>query len=239
MYSQFSSYSINHSLSTQDSEKQNSILQNFLSYKLHLNKTNGQIIKQNLVCIRVLNALPNTKKLDVFINGSKLISKLEYKHFTQYFTLLSGEQFIEIYDSDDTTKSIFCEKKLIQANQYYTFAVGLNDDTVSLLSYSDHTFLPLGEAKIRFINLTANAPNLDFAVKAGEGDVVFPNVAYESASDYLSLSPMTVNLELRKPGSKMIILPLYKTKFEENKLYTFVSVGLIDGDPKIEVITLN
>ncbi len=102
----------------------------------------------------------------------------------------------------------------------------------------DNHSLPQGEAKIRFINLSPNSPNLDFAVKAGEGDVVFPNVPYLKASEYLPISPMTVNLEIRFTGTKMIIFPLDKSKFEENIVYDLISVGCVDENPKFDVLTL-
>ncbi|MGG2028064.1 DUF4397 domain-containing protein [Gottfriedia sp. S16(2024)] len=196
------------------------------------------IIKQNLAFIRLVNVLPKKISLDIYVNRTKFISNLTYKESTHYLTLPSGVQFVEIFKTNDQSKPIHSEQLNLLAEQKYTIAIGHNFDQISLFSYMDNNSLPQGEAKIRFINLSPNSPNLDFAVKAGEGDVVFPNVPYRKASEYLPISPMTVNLEIRLTGTKMIIFPLYKSKFKENIVYDLISVGCVEEDPRFEVIKL-
>jgi hypothetical protein len=197
-----------------------------------------KIIKQNLAFIRLINVLPKKISLDIYINGAKFISNFIYKESTQYLTLPSGIHFVEIFKTNDQSKPIHSEQITLLTEQNYTIAIGHNLDRISLFSYMDNNSLTQGEAKIRFINLSPNSPNLDFAVKAGEGDVVFPNVPYLKASEYLSISPMTVNLEIRLTGTKMIIFPLYQSKFEENIVYDLISVGCVEENPEFEVIRL-
>ncbi|MEH7455462.1 DUF4397 domain-containing protein [Gottfriedia acidiceleris] len=197
-----------------------------------------KIIKQNLAFIRLVNVLPKKISLDIYINRTKFISNLTFKESTHYLALPSGVHFVEIFKTNDQSKPIHSEQISLLAEQNYTIAIGNNLDQISLFSYMDNHTLPQGEAKIRFINLSPNSPNLDFAVKAGEGDVVFPNVPYRKASEYLPISPMTVNLEIRLTGTKMIIFPLYKSKFKENIVYDLISVGCVEKNPKIDVITL-
>jgi len=197
-----------------------------------------KIIKQNLAYIRLLNVLPKKISLDIYINRTKFISNLTFKESTQYLPLPSGIHLVEMFKTNDQSKPIHSEQISLLAEHLYTIAVGDNLDQVSLFSYMDNLSLPQGEAKIRFINLSPNSPNLDFAVKTGEGDVVFPNVPYLKASEYLPISPMTVNLEIRFTGTKMIIFPLYKSKFEENIVYDLISVGCVDENPKFDVLTL-
>lgn len=196
------------------------------------------IIKQNLAFIRLVNVLPKKISLDIYVNRTKFISNLTYKESTHYLTLPSGVHFVEIFKTNDLSKPIHSEQINLLAEQNYTIAIGHNFGQNSLFSYMDNNSLPQGEAKIRFINLSPNSPNLDFAVKSGEGDVVFQNVPYRKASEYLPISPMTVNLEIRLTGTKMIIFPLYKSKFKENIVYDLISVGCVEEDPRFEVIKL-
>ncbi|MEE6451978.1 DUF4397 domain-containing protein [Gottfriedia acidiceleris] len=196
------------------------------------------IIKQNLAFIRLINVLPKKIRIDIYINRTKFISNLAFKESTQYLTLPSGLHFVEIFKTNDQSKPIHSEQISFLAEQNYTIAVGQNLDQISLFLYMDNHSLPQGEAKIRFINLSPKSPNLDFAVKSGEGDVVFSNVPYRKASEYLPISPMTVNLEIRLTGTKIILFPLYKSKFEENIVYDLISVGCVEEKPKFEVIIL-
>ncbi|PGL73429.1 DUF4397 domain-containing protein [Bacillus sp. AFS055030] len=197
-----------------------------------------KIIKRNLAFIRLVNILPKKVDLDIYVNRTKFHSNLSYKESTPYLTLPSGIHLVEIFKTNDQSKPIHTEQITLLAEQNYTIAIGQNLDQISLFSYFDNHSLPQGEAKIRFINLSPNSPNLDFAVKAGEGDVVFPNVPYKKASEYLLISPMTVNLEIRLAGTKMVIFPLYKSKYKENIVYDLISVGYLEENPKFEVITL-
>ncbi|PEJ48491.1 hypothetical protein CN692_23845 [Bacillus sp. AFS002410] len=196
------------------------------------------IKKQNLSFIRLLNVIPNKISIDIFINKKPLISNLSFKNSTHYLSISSGVHHIDIFKSGDLSNPIHSEEISLLDEQNYTIAIGAKVEKISLFSYTDDLSLPLGEAKIRFINLSPSSTNLDFAVKAGEGDVVFSNVPYRNASEYLPISPMTVNLEIRLSGTKLIILPLYQSKFQENIVYDLVSVGSIGGDSKFDVIKL-
>lgn len=218
--------------------KQFDSFQSLLTNNPPLSYNKAQTKKQNLTFIRLINTLPSKTNIAIYINRNQLIANLKYKDSTQYLTVLSGVHFIEIFKTDNLSKPIYSEQITLLAEQNYTIAIGNSVDQISLFSYMDNTTLPIGEAKIRFINLSPNSPNLDFAVKAGEGDVVFSNVTYRCASEYLPISPMTVNLEIRLSGTKNIIFPLYKTKFKENTVYDLISVGCVEEDPRFEVIKL-
>lgn len=218
--------------------KQFASFQSLLPTNPPISNKKDQIKKQNLTYIRLINVIPNKSGIAIYINRNQLIPNLSYKDSSQYLSLPSGVHFIELYNTDDLSKPIYSEQINLLAEQIYTIAIGNKLDQISLYSYMDNTTLPLGEAKIRFINLSPNSPNLDFAVKAGEGDVVFSNVPYRSASEYLPITPMSVNLEIRLSGTKTIILPLYKTKFKENTVYDLISVGCVEEGPRFEVIKL-
>ena len=82
----------------------------------------------------------------------------------------------------------------------------------------------LGESKMRFLHLATDTPSLDLAVK--DRDVVFPNVSFLHVTDYLGLTPMTVDLELRQVGLTDVILPIPKLQFKANEAYTVVLIGL-------------
>ncbi|UPM56083.1 DUF4397 domain-containing protein [Gottfriedia acidiceleris] len=237
IFNHFSSYSKKENNLFQVNYIQFDSFQRLINNKSPISYKQDKIIKKNLAFIRLLNVLPKKISLDIYINRTKFISNLTFKESSHYLTLPSGEHLVEIFKTNDQ-KPIHSEQISLLAEQNYTMAIGHKLDQISLFSYMDNHSLHKEEAKIRFINLSPNSPNLDFAVKAGEGDVVFPNVPYAKASEYLPISPMTVNLEIRLTGTKTIIFPLYKSKFEENIVYDLISVGCVEENPKFEVIIL-
>ncbi len=107
---------------------------------------------------------------------------------------------------------------------------------MQLLPYLDDPTVPSGETKVKFIHLSPDAPAVDIAVKGG--DVIFPDISFKQATDYLGLTPMTVNLEARVAGSKNSVLSVPNVKLSPNQAYTIVAVGLANGTPELEALLL-
>jgi hypothetical protein len=105
-----------------------------------------------------------------------------------------------------------------------------------LLVYHNQSEVPANEAKVRFIHLSPDTSALDIAVK--DRDVIFPKVSYKQATEYLPLSPMTVDLEAREAGSKNVILPMPKVHFKANETYSIVFVGQSNGEPALQTIVI-
>ncbi len=105
----------------------------------------------------------------------------------------------------------------------------------SLLIYEILADVPLGESKMRFLHLAAETPPLDLAVK--NRDIVFPNVLFQGITEYLGLTPMTVDLELRISGSKQVVLPLDRLQFKANESYTLALLGSLHEG--LELLMIN
>jgi len=186
---------------------------------------------------RFLNVVPTMSKFHVYLNGLQ-ITHLSYKDASDYLELSSGNHQIDIYDSYNLSHPLLTETIFLENSLYYTIAVSYQLSQLTLIQIIDDPFLPINETKIRFIHLASTVPKLDLAVKQGEGDVVFSNVSFKEASEYLGLSPMSVNLELRLSGTKSILYPLYKSKFQKNKIYDIISVGIINEESSFEVMII-
>jgi hypothetical protein len=178
---------------------------------------------QNKANIRILQAVCDTQYVDVFLNQELVVDWLPFRSVSNYISLFPGTYTIDILSSTDHKNKLLSTNIIIQNDQIYTLAlVGKAEETEP---YIVHNFpnVPFGEAKMRFLHLAPELPVLDFAVK--DRDVVFENVAFQQVTDYLGLTPMTVDLELRTAGSKQVILPMPKLKFKANEASTIVLVG--------------
>lgn len=218
-------------------EKQSNFVQKINAITLQkIEDINMEKIKQKSFA-RFLNVVPTMSTFHIFLDGLQ-ITDLSYKNASNYFELSSGNHQIDIYDSNNLTQPLQTETLLLEKTRYYTIALTYQLNQLSILQIVDDPYLPMNETKIRFTHLANIAPQLDLAVKQGEGDVVFSNVSYKETSDYLSLTPMTVNLELRLSGTKSILYPLYKSTFQKNKIYDIISIGLMNEDTAFEVLML-
>ncbi|WP_433742712.1 DUF4397 domain-containing protein [Falsibacillus pallidus] len=211
-------------------------------YQLHLDHLRKAVStaevqrQQKMANVRILHAAPDLKSVDVYINAQKVLSNISFKQASTYLTLPSGKYHIDIYPSGTSVTTVISKKVTIEQGKNYTLAAVGQGEKLQLLPYADIPGVPPNEAKIRFIHLSPDTPALDIAVKGR--DVVFKDVAYKQASEYLGITPMTVELEARRAGNKEAILPFPVMKFKPNRSYTIVAVGLANGEPSLEIILL-
>jgi hypothetical protein len=180
-------------------------------------------VLQNKANIRFLQAVSDTQYVDVFINKELVVDWLPFRRVSNYFSLLPGTYTIDILSSTDRSKKLLSTNIIIKNGQIYTLALVRKAEETEPYIVQNFPNVPFGEAKMRFLHLAPELPALDFAVK--DRDVVFENVAFQQVTDYLGLTPMTVDLELRTAGSKQVILPMPKLKFKANEACTIVLVG--------------
>ncbi|MCA1054542.1 DUF4397 domain-containing protein [Rossellomorea aquimaris] len=213
-------------------------------YQKHLKYMNAAIREQQMDIyrasqpsyVRVLHAVPDAPNVDVYINANRVLRDVAFKDISDYLTLPAGKYHIDIYPAGTGVSTLISKKVKIEPGKVYTLAAAGTSNKLQLLPYLDDPAVPPGETKLKFIHLSPDAPSVDIGVKGG--DTVFADISYKEASDYLTLTPMTVNLEARKAGTKDKVLDIPNVKLEPNQSYTVVAVGLVEGTPELEVLLL-
>ncbi|WP_066047811.1 DUF4397 domain-containing protein [Robertmurraya korlensis] len=186
--------------------------------------------------IRVLHASPDAPNVDIYINGNRILRDFSFKETSNYLSLPAGRYQIDIYPAGDMVSTVLSRKVTVEAGKQYTVAAADIVEKLKLVVIEDHPVVPSGETKVRFVHLSPDTQPVDIAVK--NGDVVFRNIGFRRSSDYLPLSPLTVDLEVRATGTKDVLLPISGLTFQRNQVYTLVAVGLSNGEPSIEPIVL-
>jgi hypothetical protein len=185
--------------------------------------------------VRVFHASPDAPSVDVYLNGKRIIRNLTYKQETDYLPLPdAGTYRIDIYPAGKTDKPVLTGTFTFNSGQKYTVAAVGKLADLDLLFVYDNENVPPGESKVRFIHLSPDAPAVDIAVK--NGDVVFSDVTFKEVTDYLPLTPMTVNLEVRAAGTDKAVLQLPPIRLRPNRSYTIYAVGLLEGKPGLEAL---
>ena len=80
-----------------------------------------------------------------------------------------------------------------------------------------------GHARLRVVHASPDAPNVDVAV---DGKVVFSNVAYETASNYLTLGAGSRHIQVRPTGTTTNVIDAI-VSLTRNKDYTVLAVGKV------------
>ncbi len=172
--------------------------------------------------VRFLHTSPDAPNFDIYINGQLTLKNLPFKQISTYFSLKAGKYHIDIYPTGNMVESVLNKKITVETGKSYTLAAIDPVNKLRLLAYHTEPVVPANESKIRFIHLAKDIEPVDFAVK--DRDVVFPNVAYKKASDYLGITPMTVDLELREAGTKNVTLSIPKAQFMPNQAYSIILI---------------
>jgi len=178
----------------------------------------------------------DSPNVDVYVNGSRVIKDLAFKQVSHNLPLKAGKYHIDIYPAGNMVESVLNKNITVEEGNSYTLTTIDSVKKMRLLVFLNQPEVPVNEAKVRFIHLSPDSSTLDIAVK--DRDVIFPMVSYKQATEYLGLTPMTVDLEVRAAGSKNILLPLPKVSFKPNKSYTIVFLGQLTGSPEFQYISI-
>lgn len=186
--------------------------------------------------VRVLHGAPRTTILDVYINKELILRGLRYKNSSEYLEIPAGSYQVELTITDKPLQILNSSMLEVSQGISYTLAALNFDANTTILPVSDDEKVPPGETKVRFLHLSPSAPKVDIAVK--KGDVIFFDLDFRSVTDYLPLTPMTVDLEIRLAGTKDVVLPINRVNVKPDLAYTIAVVGLPGETPNLEAIFL-
>ncbi len=207
----------------------------YMNKAMNLMRTTAQSF-QGDAKVRLLHTSYDSPNVDVYINGKREIRDLSFKQVSTDLTLKAGKYHVDIYPAGNMVDSFLNKNITVEAGQSYTLTTIDPVKKMRLLIFLNQPEVPLNEAKVRFIHLSQDSPPLDIAVK--DRDIIFSKVSYKQATDYLGLTPMTVDLEARSAGSRDIILPMPSSNFKANESYTIVFLGLSKGSPEFQYICI-
>lgn len=184
--------------------------------------------------LRVLHASPDAPAVDVYIDGAEAISDLAFDDITDYVSVPSGAHSVQVFpaSADGTGDPVIDADVTLNAGTDYTVAaVGLLADIEPLVLVDDNSDPAAGEAKLRFVHASPDAPAVD--IYADGAGVVVPNASFKDASGYLGLAAGTYDLEVRAAGTETVALDLPGITLEAGKTYTAFAVGLLEGTPAL------
>lgn len=202
----------------------------YLRHIKNLNKESQRFapaFKKNLQAparLRVFHSNKTYEKLDIYIDGSPVITNLSYYVMNHYLLIPPGNHQITIKVAGKAdqllNKNIF-----LTAGRYYTLVTTDDSRNQKLLAYEDNPMVPVGEAKIRFLHFSRDIQEIDIAVK--NRDVIFSKLHYGNATAYLGVTPMKLELEARKSGTNEVTLDLPILSLEPNIAYSAI---VLDND---------
>ncbi|WP_308302513.1 DUF4397 domain-containing protein [Peribacillus deserti] len=187
--------------------------------------------------VRIIHASPDSPNVDIYVNGMRTMRDVTYKHVSDYLSLPPGRYQIDIYPAGTMVSTVISRKVNVAAGKFYTLAAIGPAKNLRLMPIEDHLFVPSSETKVRFAHFSPDAPSVDLAVK--NGDVIFSKAEFRNVTDYVGLTPMTMDLEVRLAGSSTVVLSLPNVRLNPNTAYTILVLGSSKGRPELEAIIVS
>jgi hypothetical protein len=190
--------------------------------------------------VRVVHASPDAPAVDVYVDGSKVLTDVAYKGASDYLPVPAGAHNFKAFatgaDPASATAVIDADATLDAGKDYTVLAIGKLADIKPLVLTDDNSTPAAGTAHVRVIHASPDAPAVDVAVK--DGPVLFSDLAFRKEAGPAPVDAGTYDLEVRVAGTTTVALPINGVTFESGKIYTVLAVGLVNGTPALEALPL-
>ena len=192
-----------------------------------------------VAAVMFTDASPDQVPLDLFINNFGVNqSPINYGQNTGYFGINAGTNSVSLY-ADATRKSILSDTiNFVQNTTYSVFLVNKVSQP-QIFMMTDTIISPsTGNASIRFVNLSPDAPAVDLVVKGGS-----TLVSNRSFKGFSSFAPITGNsfytFEVHQAGTATVLATLSNVKINAGYVYTIWFHGLTAGTTAADQLSVD
>jgi hypothetical protein len=165
---------------------------------------------------------------------------LTFPNNTGYLNVNAGTRNFKVNVAGTSTTAIEANQAVNANMSYSIFAINTNPAGTAFeaVVLEDNLTLPAsGQAHVRFVHLSPDAPNVDIVnVTNGLNMVLIPNRAYKSATAFIPLPAGTYDLAVRAAGTQTTALSLTGITLPAGKILTVFAKGFLNppaGNPNI------
>jgi hypothetical protein len=188
-------------------------------------------------CLNVIHASPDAPAVDVYLDGAKALENLAFGKTSGWVAVPAGEHRVQVTATGAAidTAVIDATVTLGKGAAYEVAATGLLADIKPQINQVNLSPIGDGQARVRVIHASPDAPAVDISVKGG--DVLVPNLAFPNASDYLEVPAGSYDLEVRAAGTTTVALDLPGVTLDPGMVYSVYAVGQL-GDQTLTVLVV-
>jgi len=186
--------------------------------------------------VRVAHLSPDAPAVDVLVNGARVVTGAAFGDATGYLALPAGSARIQVVPAGASSPVVIdATLELANGAAYTVAATGfLGAGDLKPLVLSDD-LSPSGQAKVRFVHASPDAPAVDIAVT--NGPVLFPNVAFREFKGYAQVAGGSYDLEARPAGSTAVALRVPGVSLANGTNYTIFAIGRL-GNGSLSALAL-
>lgn len=177
--------------------------------------------------LRVGHLSPDAPEVDVYVNDQLTLESVPYLAFSNYLTVESGTYNIKVTPANSNMAVIDANVTLDANVNYSVVAMGLlSNNTLAPYVFIDD-LVEGGQAKVRFIHGSPNAPAVD--VRLRNGGILFGNTMFGLAAAGIEVGAGTYDFDVNVAGTNDIALLIDDVPLNNGTNYTVFATGLL-GD---------
>lgn len=201
-----------------------------------------QAADRDRALVRVVAVIPGASRLDLFLEGQKIASGVEYKTITPYVEVASGRGALRLRPAGmDTAEPLAEDTQQLRAGRHYTVVIMPGDESgpaAAVRVFEDPMDTPdENRAKLRLVHASADAGQTDVYMR-GRGDALVSALEFQHASDFVELPLSPAAIELRPAQRSETMLRLPDLPLSSGGMYTVVVIGRTRIEPPLEALVL-
>jgi len=195
-----------------------------------------QMASEGKSLVRLVNAIPAKKGIDVTGGEIAVFTDIAYKGVTPYAEIRNNMVKFGLHATGTDSALANNNEAMTDGYRYTIVALPGEKGEPQLRVLRDEVVTDSGMARIRVINAAPDIGSIDVAMQ-GQKDPMFGSVRYGSEAGYKDITPVSGTIEIRSDLKTRKPLLLKNMNFEAGKAYTIVLAGW--GTGGIDAITFD
>jgi len=171
--------------------------------------------------VRVAHFSPDAPNVDVYVNDEQVLADVAYGDVSPYLELKPGTYTVTITAAGDP-KTVAFEGDVTFGAAYYTVAaIG----ELGASTFEPVVLVDAGSALARLVHAAPDAPAVDVYA---DGGLLFENVAFTDATDYVPVPAGSYTLSVRPAGDPETTVASFDVTLERGMAYTGYAIGYLE-----------
>ena len=177
--------------------------------------------------VLVTHASPDAPGADLLVDSVIVNSSaMTFPNNTGYLEVESGTRNVQVNASGTSNTVINADLDLMADNNYSVFAIDSLASISALVLEDDLTAPAAGNAHVRFVHLSPDAPAVDIT---SAGTTLFPNTSFGEATAFSPVPEGTYTIDVLLNSTSDTALTVPDLVLENGKIYTVWASGFAGG----------
>jgi hypothetical protein len=174
--------------------------------------------------VSLYNASPDAPNLDVIVDDRRINrSPFDYSEYTGYMPFYTGSRNLRIGPNGANNVVVDTTLQLLNAHAYSIFVVD-NYQHADLLVIEDTGEPGSGQAMVRFLNLSPDAPAINLS-NDDSGTPLFSNQSFKATTAFKPVTAGTFDLRITSTDGAQELLNIPDATFVAGRYYTVIVRG--------------